>query len=58
MLSPNGPELICEQKDCHERANLDDIVLRGGVIAHFCPRHTPVTTDLELAGLLDEVKGT
>jgi hypothetical protein len=52
MLSTRSPELICEQKGCNKKANLDDVLLIGGVIAHFCPRHTPVSTDMELLELL------
>ncbi len=57
MLSSRGPELICEQKGCNKKANLEDVLLSGGLVAHFCPEHTPVSTDMELLELLSEYSG-
>ncbi len=45
-------KLLCEKKECKREAQLDDILLSGGEIAHFCSVHSPIESVNELAGLL------
>lgn len=40
--------LRCEQRECNEEAELEDVILKGGSIAHFCQRHSPILSDIEL----------
>jgi hypothetical protein len=45
-------KLCCEYGDCNVEAEPKDVILRGGLVGHFCTEHTPYIADSELLGLL------
>ncbi len=53
LFDKDEPYIQCEHRNCTERAERDEIVLKGGIIVHYCKKHTPSNPREELLKILD-----